>query len=166
VHVDFMMPQQVADEVRVGDEVKLIVEPTLLTAKIIAIDSQSDRITRNLLARAKLKDPPSSMQPNDSVRVELEFGKETQAVTIPASGLRRSPTGAFVYVVNPDPNDSSKQRVIVQPVIPGKTIGQQVAILSGVTVNDTIVADGSFKLRAGLWVVNAPVKAEPNQVQQ
>lgn len=154
VHVDFMMPQQVADEVHVGDEVRLIVEPTPLTAEIIAIDSQSDRITRNLPARAKLKDPPQTLQPNDSIRIELAFGQESQAYTIPAAGLRRSPTGPFVYLVSPDPKDPKKDLVHIQPVVPGKTIGQDVAILSGITDKDTIVSDGSFKLREDLWVVN------------
>jgi membrane fusion protein, multidrug efflux system len=155
VHIDFMMPQSVADEVHVGDEVRLVVEPAPLTATIIAIDSQSDRITRNLLARAKLENPPAVLQPNDSVRLELEFGKETEAFTIPASGLRRSPTGAFVYVVTPDEKDPAKNRVHIQPVIPGKTILQKVAIMHGLNASQTIVADGSFKLREGLWVIEA-----------
>jgi membrane fusion protein (multidrug efflux system) len=153
VHIDFMMPQQVADEVHVGDEITLAVEPQSLPATIIAIDSQSDRTTRNLSARAKLNNPPAMLQPNDSVRVELDFGPSTEAVTISASGLRRSPEGAFVYVVTPDPNDTSKLRVHPQTVIPGKTIGQNVSILSGLTPDQTIVTEGSFKLRDKVWVI-------------
>lgn len=153
VHIDFMMPQQVADEVHVGDEITLAVEPQSLPATIIAIDSQSDRTTRNLSARAKLNNPPAMLQPNDSVRVELDFGPSTEAVTISASGLRRSPEGAFVYVVIPDPNDTSKLRVHPQTVVPGKTIGQNVSILNGLTPDQTIVTEGSFKLRDKVWVV-------------
>ncbi len=162
VLIDFMMPQQAADELFVGDEVRLAVEPKPYVAKIIAVDSQADRITRNVMARARLDQPPASMQPNDSVRIELEYGDSVVASTIPAAGLRRSPTGAFVYVVEPDPKDETKMLVHTRGVVPSKTIGQRVAILSGLGLEQTIVSDGSFKLREGLWVSNA---AAPSTVK-
>jgi membrane fusion protein, multidrug efflux system len=155
VLIDFMMPQQAADELHVGDEIRLAIEPNPYMAKIIAVDSQADRVTRNVMARARLDQPPASMQPNDSVRIEMEYGAAVEASTIPAAGLRRSPTGAFVYVVLPDQKDSSKMLVHAQNVVPSKTIGQRVALLSGLALNDTIVSDGSFKLREGMWVTNA-----------
>jgi hypothetical protein len=40
-----------------------------------------------------------------------------------------------------------------QTVIPGKTIGQNVSILSGLTPDQTIVTEGSFKLRDKVWVI-------------
>jgi len=155
VHIDFMMPQQAADELHVGDEVRLAVEPQPFVAKIIAVDSQADRGTRNVMARARLDKPPASMQPNDSVRIELQFGSSVDAFTIPAAALRRSPMGAFVYVVEPDAENQTKLRVRVQSVVPSKTIGQRVAILSGLSANQTVVSDGSFKLREKLWVTEA-----------
>jgi len=155
VLLDFMMPQQAADDLHVGDKVRLAVEPTPYDAYIIAVDSQADRITRNVMARARVDMPPASMQPNDSVRVELEFGNPVEALTIPASGLRRSPKGAFVYVVEPDLIDNSKLVVHPQNVVPSITIGQRVAILSGLRVDQTIVSDGSFKLRNEMWVIEA-----------
>ena len=155
VLIDFMMPQQAADELHVGDEIHLAVEPKPYVAKIIAVDSQADRITRNVMARARLDQPPASMQPNDSVRIDLEYGTSVEAWTIPAAGLRRSPTGAFVYVAEPDPKDAKKIVARMQSVKPGRTVGQHVAILSGLKSDQTIVSDGSFKLREGLWVTDA-----------
>ncbi len=165
VYIDFMMPQQAADELHVGDEIRLAVEPQPRVAKIIAVDSQADRITRNVMARARLDQPPASMQPNDSIRIELEYGDETEVPTIPAAGLRRSPAGAFVYVVEPDPKDADKLRVRIQSVTPSITVGARVAILSGISMDQTIVSDGSFKLRAELWVINADLNpaTEPNE---
>ena len=161
VYIDFMMPQQAADELHEGDEIRLVLEPSPKPAKIIAVDSQADRITRNVMARARLDKPPTSMQPNDSVRIELEYGDTVEALTIPAAGLRRSPKGAFVYVVKPDPKNANKLRVHIQSVVPSKTIGQQVAILSGLSLDQTIVSDGSFKLRKDLWVIDANMKSAP-----
>lgn len=158
VHIDFTMPQQVADEIKVGDCVRLVTNtsnntPTT-TATIIAIDSQADRISRSIMARARLDSPPSSMQPNDSIRVEIDYGTAKTVVKTPAAALRSSPTGAFVYVVLPDEKDPSKQRAITQPVIPGRNLGQDVVILSGLQPGQLIVADGSFKVHHGSWVMN------------
>ena len=171
VHIDFMMPQQAADDLHVGDEIQLAVEPHPFVAKIIAVDSQADRITRNVMARARLDKPPASMQPNDSVRIELEYGSSVDAFTIPAAALRRSPTGAFVYVVETDSEDPAKLRVRIQSVMPSKTIGQRVAILSGVNAGQIIVSDGSFKLREKLWVTDAALQSatkpdEPEAITQ
>ncbi len=159
VHIDFMLPQQAADELHVGDQVRLAVDPSPFVAKIIAVDSQADRTTRSVMARARLDDPPASMQPNDSVRIELEYGSEEKAITIPASGLRRSPIGAFVYVVSPDALDDKKMLAHVQMVEPIQTIGERVAIRPGLRLDQTIVSDGSFKLREGRWVRNASTQS-------
>jgi membrane fusion protein, multidrug efflux system len=163
VHIDFMMPQQAADELHVGDDVRLAVEPEPIAAKIIAVDSQADRATRNVMARARLDNPPASMQPNDSVRVELLYGNSVDAFTIAATALRRSPLGPFVYVVEPDKKDHTKLRVRAQNVVPSRTIGQRVAILSGLSADQVVVSDGSFKLRADLWVTEAESQSSAKQ---
>lgn len=159
VHIDFMMPQQAADDLHEGDEVRIVIEPPLPLAKIIAVDSQADRITRNVMARARLDKPPASMQPNDSVRIELEYGDPLEALTIPAASLRRSPKGAFVYVIKPDPKDPDKLKAYHQDVEPDRTIGQWVAIRSGLSLEQTVVSDGSFKIRDDQWVKEAESKS-------
>ena len=163
VYIDFMMPQQAADDLHVGDEIKLAGQPKPCPAKIVAVDSQADRVTRNVMARARLDNPPASMQPNDSVRIELEYGNTVDALAIPAAALRRSPKGAFVWVVEPDPKETEKLKVRDQSVEPGKVIGQKVAILSGLTADQTVVSDGSFKLRKDLWVTEARSETESDE---
>lgn len=166
VHIDFTMAQQVADEIKVGDCVRLITNNAgtapATTATIIAIDSQADRISRSVMARARLDSPPASMQPNDSIRVEIDYGAPQTVVKTPAAALRSSPTGAFVYVVVPDEKDPTKQRAITQPVIPGRNLGQDVVILSGLKPGQLIVADGSFKVHHGSWVMNMSNTAPTN----
>lgn len=154
VHVDFMMPQQVADAVSVGDNVGIVVDLHRVSANIIAIDTQADRVTRNVMARAKLSNPPPRLQPNDSVRVEIEYGQTSNAFKISAAALRRAPTGAFVYVVQTDPEDPTKQRAYERVVTPGASVGQDIAILSGLDSESLIVADGSFKIHEKTWVVD------------
>jgi membrane fusion protein (multidrug efflux system) len=163
VHIDFMMPQAVADSMRVGDEVQLVHFEKTLTASIIAIDSQADKVTRNILARSLLKNPPETLQPNDSVKVEMSYGPLISTVKIPFSALRSAPTGPYVYVAIPDEKEPEKLRAKIRSVQPGRSIDGFVTILQGLRVGETIVSDGSFKIRPDLWVKAGPTEASPAQ---
>lgn len=156
VYIDFMMPQAVADSVRQGDEVHLIHFDKTLPASIIAIDSQADKVTRNILARCLLKNPPETLQPNDSVKVEMAYGQSIPAVKIPYSALRSAPTGPYVYVTEPDEKEPQKQRAKMRAVQPGRSIDGFVTILQGLKAGETVVSDGSFKIRPDLWVAPRP----------
>lgn len=144
VHIDFAVPQKVADSIQINDQVKLLMEPENLFAKVIAIDSQADKITRSLFARARIDNPPAALQPNDSVKVEVEFGPQISGVLIPSSALRRTPSGSFVYIATKD--EKGDMRAHSQPVIPGRTLGEEVVIIHGLKADVNVVADGSFKL--------------------
>ena len=147
VNVDFSMPQQVADELRPGDKISLRTNTEYILAQITAIDSQADRLTRGVKARARVDNPPDSMQPNDSVRVQMEYGAPIGGVLIPSASLRQSPSGAYVFAVQE--NDKGEIRSHQQEVKAGRTIGDNVLILDGLTEGQRVVADGSFKLREG-----------------
>lgn len=149
--VDFMMPQAVADSVEIGQEVRLLVQPAPVAAQIIALDSLADRASRNLMGRARLEQPPSFLQPNDSVKVEITFGPERSGVVVPAGALRRAPTGAFVYVAQPD--QTGGLRAVAKAVTPGQSIGTSVMILGGLDADESVIVDGSFKLREGSLVM-------------
>ena len=165
VHIDFMMSQLVADYLKLGDCVSVLAsekkEP--IPATIIAIDSQADKVTRNVMARAELKNPPETLQPNDSVRLEMKFGEPLPMVKIPFTALRNAPSGAFVYVVQHDPKDSAKLRAYTRNVKPGSSFGEFVTIKEGLMEGETVVTDGSFKLRGGVLI--APVENAPSDSQ-
>lgn len=156
VHVDFMMPQSAADSVKVGDQVHLADATSAYHATIVAMDARADRQSRNLLARAKLSPVPPTLVPGDSVRVMLEYGPELRTAAIPLEALRRAPMNTFVYVAEPD--QDNKLRARARTVHVAKTVGQQISVLDGVTGEDQVVADGSFKLHEGALIV--PVTAE------
>ena len=156
VHIDFMMPQIVADTVEIGQDVRLLVEPIPLVARVIAFDALADRSTRNLMGRAKLSNPPLYMQPNDSVKVEISYGEPRNEIAIPAESLRRAPAGAFVFVAAID--KSGALRATKRPVMPGQMIGGSVVIHKGLDTSDRVIVDGSFKLHEGALVADSTVE--------
>ena len=162
VFVDFMMPQHVADYLQVGDHVALEHLGKKLQAQVIAVDSQADRVTRSLAARAKVLCPPTTLQINDSVKVVAQYGDSQPTLLVPSSALRTNPTGAFCFVAQIDPSDTSKWIAKRREVIVGATLGNDVSIRQGLDPKEQIIADGSFKIYDGTWVVPSDLtKATP-----
>ena len=162
VFVDFMMPQQVADNLQVGDSVTLEHLGENLQAQVVAVDSQADRVTRSLGARAKVLTPPATLQINDSVRVVAQYGAAQSTILIPSSALRTDPTGAFCFVAQTDPSDTSRWIAKRRDVLVGATLGNSVSILQGLDPKEQVIADGSFKIYDGTWVVPSDlIKAAP-----
>jgi len=156
VFVDFMMPQQVADFLQVNDSVSILLSvKESLPACVVAVDSQADKLTRSVMARAKIDSPPTVLQPNDSVKVAIDYGPRVDSVQVPLTALRSAPTSAFVFVVEKDANDETKLLARMRNVVPGPTVGQNVSILSGLQVGERVVTDGSFKLRNEAWIIPA-----------
>jgi membrane fusion protein (multidrug efflux system) len=156
VFVDFMMPQQVADFLHTNDSVSILLSAKeSLPACVVAVDSQADKLTRSVMARAKIDSPPALLQPNDSVKVVIDYGPRVDSVQIPLTALRSAPTSAFVFVAEKDTSDETKMRARMRNVVPGPTVGQNVSILSGLQEGERVVTDGSFKLRDKAWIIDA-----------
>lgn len=153
VHVDFAVSQSVAAQLRVGDSVLVDAmdsagpEP----ARIEAIDALVDPSTRNAEVRARVRNERVAA-PGASVRVTVPLGQPRPAVGIPVSALRRGPEGTHVWVIEAD--SAGKPRAHLRPVVAGDVLGDEVLILRGVAVGDTVAASGSFKLRDGALVAS------------
>ena len=162
VYVDFMMPQQVADYLQIGDQVSLEHLGQKLVAQVVAVDAQADRVSRSLAARAKVMAPPPTLQINDSVKVIAEYGDSQTTILVPSSSLRTTPTGAFCFVAQVDPTDTSKWIAKRREVLVGATVGNNVSIRQGIDLSEQVIADGSFKINDGTWVVPSDLtKAAP-----
>ena len=146
--VDFMLPQSVVDSINVGQSVTLAYENQPLQATIEALDSRTDRLTRSRLVRARLDSPPGQLiKPGDSVRVLVEYGPEIPAVAIPLEAIRRTPTGAQIFVAQIDEQGGLRARQRIIEI--GQNIGDEAAVLTGVQANERVVTTGSFKLLDG-----------------
>ena len=159
VHVDFSVTQQIASRLRPATTVELepigdSPVPHTVNARVIALDAQVDRTTRNMRIRAELGGIDPLPQPGSSMRVRIPIGEEQAVPVVPVSALRRDPAGNFVFVLTPD--DAGKLRAHVRPVQNGPTLGDEVVITAGLEPGETVAAAGSFKLREGVLVIAMP----------
>jgi membrane fusion protein (multidrug efflux system) len=92
------------------------------------------------------------------VRVSVGVGTPTRAIAIPASALRKGPSGDHVFVLAPD---AQKQlRAQMRPVRVGATVGDEVLVFEGLAPGDQVATSGSFKLRDAVRVaVTTPTVA-------
>jgi len=148
--IDFSIPQMAAHQVEIGQTVSVLVQNQQMQGSVIAKEARSDKATRNLQFRVRLDNPPKSISPNDSVKVNLEYGSQTSAMSIPVESLRRSPTGTQVFVAVRDPK--GVLRATMRSIETGQTVGNKIVVLQGLEENDLVVARGSFKLREGIAI--------------
>ena len=151
VHVDFAVPQHVAEGLRVGETVEVLATghaPTIM-AKIVAIDARVDPTTRNAMVRARIEGTKVPA-PGASVRVRVPVGPHRNVVAIPVSALRKGPGGDQVFVIAP--GHDGRTRVQSRSVESSTMFGDEIVILSGLTVGEQVAALGSFKLRDGILV--------------
>jgi membrane fusion protein, multidrug efflux system len=166
VHVDFAVPQAVAAGLKPGDrvEVQAAAGTAALAAKVEAVDARVDAATRNSMVRARITltgkqgADAALPAPGSSVRVGVGVGAPSRVVAIPASALRKGPSGDHAFVLAPDANNALRAQL--RPVRVAAVAGDEVLVSQGIEAGEQVATSGSFKLRdAGLVAVSAPVTA-------
>jgi len=158
LHVDFAVPQAVAAGLKPGDRIDVYAgsghEP--IAAKVAALDAKVDPTTRNSTVRARIdlaaKGPLKATVPvpGSSVRVSVGVGAASRVVSIPATALRKGPSGDHVFVLAPDAQ--MQLRAQARPVKVGASVGDEVLIVEGLAAGDQVATSGSFKLRDAVRV--------------
>lgn len=168
IYVNFGVPQQAASQVQVGHNLHVSSQDLAgmnFTGRVSALDSIVDETTRNLQVQATLPNPQGKLKPGMFVQVELGYGKNREAVTLPASAISYAPYGDSVFIITDlkDPKGQTYRGVRQQFVKVDGSRGDQVAVVSGVNAGDEVVTSGVFKLRNGAAVkVNNKVQPGDN----
>jgi membrane fusion protein, multidrug efflux system len=168
IYVNFSVPQQAAQQVKVGQVLSVTASDLTGTAfqgKVTAIDSVVDEATRNVRVQATLANPKGKLHPGMFVETELHFGGAQPVITLPASAISYAPYGDSVFVVSDlkDPNGKPYRGVKQQFVKVDRSRGDQISVISGLKPGDEVVTSGTFKLRNGAAVqVNNKVQPSNN----
>ena len=156
IYVNFAVPQQEVEHLRVGAEVSVTADgfAAPATGKITALNSLIDQDTRNIQIQATFANPDGKLRPGMFVEVRVTLGASSSVVALPASAIGYAPYGDSVFIVEEvkDPSGQTYRGVRQQFVKLGGARGDQVAILSGVRAGEEVVTSGVFKLRNGAAV--------------
>lgn len=155
IYVDFFLPQQALDKISVGQRLAAKVDTypgQNFPGEISAINPKVDISTRNVQVRATLANPDHKLLPGMFATVDIDTGAPQRYVTLPQTAIAYNPYGNTVYLVeNKGRNAQGQDQLVVRQtfVTTGATRGDQVAVLSGVKEDDTVVTAGQNKLHNG-----------------
>ncbi|RDB06072.1 efflux RND transporter periplasmic adaptor subunit [Runella aurantiaca] len=134
--IDFTLPEENSDLIRIGSVVKVKLEgrdTTMRRATVIALEPQANRLTRNLMVRALLDD--SRVNPGAFAKVIVSSGNNKKAIMIP--------TNAII------PDDRNSQVILVKGgkasfvnVQTGVRTANSVEITQGISEGDSVVVTG------------------------
>jgi len=160
IYVDFFVPQQSVDQLRLGQAVNVKVDAfkdQTFSGEISAINPKVETSSRNVQIRATLKNPDHKLLPGMYATVDIATGEPKNYITLPQTAITYNPYGDTVYVVvdgkgndaNGKPQLTARQTFVTT----GATRGDQVAVLKGVADGDMVVTAGQIKLHNGSAVL-------------
>src|ERR1700688_480495 len=159
IFLDFFVPQQAVDQVRLGQSIAAKVDAyqdKAFTGEIAAINPKVDANSRNVQVRATFKNADHKLIPGMYATVDIPTGAPQNLITLPQTAITFSPYGDTVYIVDSKGAgaDGKPQLIARQSfVTTGATRGDQVAVLKGVSEGDMIVTSGQLKLHNGSTVL-------------
>lgn len=131
---------------------------TLDKGTFSTLDNVVDVGTGTVKAKARFANAGGALFPSQFVNVRLELDSIKGAVVVPATALRQSSDGAFVWLLNADRTVSKRK------VVAGPSTTAQVSIASGLKVGEKVITEGGDRLREG-GKVQLPGQAAGRQGQ-
>ena len=174
VFVDFTLPQNVAAQIKKDQVVNVVSDGfgnQIFKGKITAVSPKIDANTRNIQVEALVSNPDKKLLPGMFANLKVDLGDKVRYITVPQTAVTYNPYGSVIYIAKQGPAKDGKPSTEAQQVFvtTGPTRGDQVAILKGIQIGDTIVTSGQLKLKNGtpLIVNNNVIPANnPNPTPQ
>lgn len=158
IFVDFLLPQQLISTLATGQKILVRTDAypdRVFEGALTAINSEVDRVTRNIRLQGTLNNPDGALRPGMFARVEIFEGGEDEILRIPLTALLRAPYGDSVFIVleKKSEDGGSGDLVVEQRFIrTGRALGDFVSVTEGLKEGDKVVTAGAFKLRNGVSV--------------
>lgn len=155
--VDFRLPEQFADKLKVGQPVRVGVSDDNLpfTGTILGIDPRVDPQTRMLSVQAVVaQNKDDAIIPGQFLQVRVELPAQSNVVTVPQTAVISSLYGDYVFAIEDAKNKDGKEIKQAKQVFvkAGRRDGGLVEITSGLRPGQTIVVAGQNKLQSGSTV--------------
>lgn len=116
---------------------------TLAEGTLLTFDNVIDTATGTIKAKARFVNSSYRLVPNEFVNVTMLVDTLRKALVVPVSAVRHGAPGDFVFALQPD------QTVKLIVVKTGPMTGQNIAVLSGLHGNETVVTAGADGLEDG-----------------
>jgi membrane fusion protein (multidrug efflux system) len=157
VYIDFLLPQQLISTLAPGQ--KILVRTDAYPGRdfegtLTAINSEVDRVTRNIRLQGTLKNSDGALRPGMFARVEIFEGGADEVLRVPLTAVLRASYGDSVFVILEKTGADGENELVVEQrfIRTGRTMGDFIAVTEGLQAGDRVVSAGAFKLRNGSLV--------------
>ena len=116
---------------------------TLDRGTFSTLDNLVDTGTGTVKAKARFPNSDNTLFPSQFVNVRMQLDTIRGAIVVPATAVRQSSEGSFVWLLNDD------KTVSKTPVKTGQATGVQVQITEGLKAGDKVITEGGDRLRDG-----------------
>jgi len=154
--VDFTVPEQSANKIKLGQEVRVgVIEGDLpYTGKVVGKDPRVDPKTRLVSVQALIEaNKDGAILPGQFLHVEAVLPPEPNVITVPQTAVITSLYGDYVYTIEQEEKAGQQVQVVKQVFVKtGRRRGGSLEVVSGITPGQQVVASGQNKLQAGSTV--------------
>ncbi len=146
--VDFSVPQKYFDIVKEGKTILVKIASTGKTyvGKIYAVEPKIDQSSRTVQVRAIISNDKKELTPGAYVEIDLVLQEIKDAIMIPSEAIVPDVQGDKVFIYR---NAKAVPQLVTQNI----RTENEVQIINGLNVGDTIIVSGIIQLKP-----NAPVK--------
>ena len=117
----------------------------LATGRLTAIDNQIDTTTGTLKLKAQFDNNEGTLFANQFVNIKMRLDTLTGVTLAPSAAIQHDTQGPFVYVINQEKIAEIRHITLG----PGETDDSKVAVLSNLAANESLVVEGTDRLKAG-----------------
>jgi membrane fusion protein (multidrug efflux system) len=165
VYAEFWLPEQTLAELSLQQRARIRTDAypgETWDGEVTTINPEVDVQTHNVRIRATFPNDDGRLRPGLFVNVEVFSSEERALLLIPQTAVLFAPYGDSVFVLEEQSGDGGKGTVTHQRFVRlGERQGDFVAVVSGLSVGETVVSGGAFKLRNGSAVtVNNALAAD------
>lgn len=167
IRVNFPVPQQWLVRMTNGQPVSVRAgdgSDKSFDGVITAIGAEINSATRNATVQSSLENPENRLIPGMAVETTVTLSDPIESLVVPLTAIIHAPYGDTVFVIEDDA-EKGGLKARQQFVKLGKSRGDFIQILDGLTEQDDVVSAGAFKLYNGQAVVVSETPALDYQLQ-
>lgn len=167
IRVNFPVPQQWLVRMTNGQPVSVRAgdgSDKSFDGVITAIGAEINSATRNATVQSSLENPENRLIPGMAVETTVTLSDPIESLVVPLTAIIHAPYGDTVFVIEDDA-EKGGLKARQQFVKLGKSRGDFIQILDGLTEQDDVVSAGAFKLYNGQAVVVSETPALDYQLK-
>ncbi len=150
IKINFSVPEKYIGQIKLNSEISFTTDASNKTfkGKVFAIEPGINQQTRTLQIKALAQNDSGELLPGSFAKIKLALSSIPNAILIPTQAIIPVLKGKMVYISK----DGKAKQVQVEA---GTRTAENIVILSGLNVGDTVLTTGAMSLKP-----DAPVKVK------